>query len=136
MEFLLNLTWLLLALPADWLWQDCRSARVRRRSSLQCFFSLGCLLIILFPVISATDDLRAMRAEVEESPISKRSISANGPEKSSCCKIHSPSALALAYISFRTDDAAWRWLSIALFSIPPFPAVRPMGRAPPIAFLG
>ena len=49
MELLLNLAWLLLALPAYWLWRERSSARVGRRS-LQCLLSLGCMLVILFPV--------------------------------------------------------------------------------------
>lgn len=37
---------------------------------------------MLFPVVSATDDLHAMRAEIEESPASKRSVR-HSAEKSS-----------------------------------------------------
>src|SRR5580692_3718859 len=72
MELLLNLAWLLLALPAWWLWRGRGAAR--KFSSLQCLLALGCTLVILFPVVSATDDLRAMRAEMEESPASKRTL--------------------------------------------------------------
>jgi len=75
MELLLNLAWLLLALPAYWLWRSTRMSHAERKfSSLQCFLALGCMLVVLFPVISATDDLRAMRTEMEESPASKRSL--------------------------------------------------------------
>ena len=64
MELLLNLLWLLLAMPAYWLWHYSRTAPQRRKfDALQCFLALGCLLLILFPVVSASDDLRAMRAE-------------------------------------------------------------------------
>ena len=73
MELLLNLAWLLLALPAFWLWRRSTAASVGRKfTALQCVLALGCMLVILFPVVSATDDLRAMRNETEESPISKR----------------------------------------------------------------
>ena len=62
MELLLNLFWLLLAMPAYWLWRYSRTAPQRRKfNALQCFLALGCLLVILFPVVSASDDLRAMR---------------------------------------------------------------------------
>ena len=75
MELLLNLLWLLLVMPAFWLWRYSRTAPERRAASpLHCLLALACLLVILFPVISATDDLHAMRAEMEESPSSKRSI--------------------------------------------------------------
>ena len=76
MELLLNLAWLLLALPAVWLWARSRSGSTGRKfSALQCLLALGFLLVLLFPVISATDDLRAMRTEMEGSPGSKRQSS-------------------------------------------------------------
>jgi hypothetical protein len=75
MELLLNLAWLLLALPAYWLWQRSFDARAQGRlGSLKCLLSLACLLVLLFPVISATDDLHAMRAEMEESSPGKRGV--------------------------------------------------------------
>jgi len=84
MELLLNLAWLLLALPACWLWRNARNARGEHRlTSLQCLIALGCLLVLLFPVISATDDLQAMRTEMEESPLSKRSMRHAGNDKTS-----------------------------------------------------
>jgi hypothetical protein len=65
MELTLNLFWVLLTIPALWLWSQARSARALqvRPSALV----LGCLLLLLFPVVSATDDLQAMRPEIEES---------------------------------------------------------------------
>jgi len=76
MELALNLLWLTLALPAIWMWrhesvraQNCRSfARVRP------FVLFGCVLMLLFPVVSATDDLHALRQEIEESSPSKRMV--------------------------------------------------------------
>jgi len=66
MELLLNLAWMLLAVPAYWLWRrDARSRMARRITALQCLLALGCVLVLLFPVISASDDLHAMRAEME-----------------------------------------------------------------------
>jgi len=84
MELLLNLTWLLLALPAYWLWR--RSFHTRalgKLGSLQCLLALACLLVLLFPVISATDDLHAMRTEMEESSPGKRSARQAAGEKTS-----------------------------------------------------
>jgi hypothetical protein len=67
MELTLNLLWLLLAIPAIWVW---RSAPSQRSSSdgqsLRRLLILGCVLMVLFPVVSATDDLQAMRPEMEE----------------------------------------------------------------------
>ena len=84
MELLLNLAWLLLALPAYWLWR--RSFHTRalgKLGSLQCLLALGCLLVLLFPVISATDDLHVMRTEMEESSPGKRSARQAAAEKAS-----------------------------------------------------
>ena len=75
MELLLNLAWLLLAVPAYCLWRGSRNPAMRRESSArQSLLALGCLLVVLFPVISATDDMHALGAEIEESPGNKRGV--------------------------------------------------------------
>jgi hypothetical protein len=75
MELLLNLVWLTLALPALWLWRREASRRGSRRfDSWRCLVVLSSLLMLLFPVVSATDDLHAMRPELEESSLSKRML--------------------------------------------------------------
>ena len=67
MELTLNLLWLLLTVPAFWLWQKAESGCARtKRHSMSRLLILGCVLVVLFPVISATDDLQAMRPEMEE----------------------------------------------------------------------
>lgn len=69
MELLLNILWLALALPAFWVWRQksgCHLTRQRFRCSGPLLL-LGCVLLLLFPVVSATDDLYAMRPEMEES---------------------------------------------------------------------
>jgi HAMP domain-containing protein len=84
MELLLNLAWLLLVLPAYWLWRrDTGSRTARWVTSLQCVLALGCVLVLLFPVISASDDLHAMRAEMEDSSISKRTVRQSGNDRTS-----------------------------------------------------
>jgi hypothetical protein len=73
MELLLNLCWLSLALPAYWLWQREKASRTSSQHfpRWNCVLVLGCMLMLLFPVVSATDDLHAMRPEIEESNRSK-----------------------------------------------------------------
>jgi hypothetical protein len=61
MELLLNLAWVLLALPGYWLWRTAEARQGRTISSLQCVLALACVLVLLFPVISASDDLHAIR---------------------------------------------------------------------------
>ena len=71
MELLLNLCWLFLTAPALVLW-----LRQRRASRpAQFALTLACLLFLLFPVISVTDDLNATHQEMEESACVKRGSS-------------------------------------------------------------
>ena len=134
MELLLNLAWLLLALPAFWLWRGARTAPLGRKfSALQCLLALGCMLVILFPVVSATDDLRAMRSEMEESPASKRSIRQASQDKASVWKCHSQPALATTASSLPVSDQVCQPLpTLGLFA-PASPAIRHSGRAPPFS---
>jgi hypothetical protein len=84
MELLLNILWLMLGLPAIWLWRrDPAYARSSRRLGYLCpVVLLGCILVLLFPVVSATDDLHAMRPEMEESSPSRRAVKQSGGDKS------------------------------------------------------
>lgn len=70
MELLLNILWLLLLGPGICLWFRRRHAT----PALRFFVALACLLFLLFPVISASDDLHAMRSEMEESSPGKRAL--------------------------------------------------------------
>ena len=132
MELLLNLAWLLLVLPAYWLWRSSRTAAAGRKfTSLQCLLALGCLLVILFPVISATDDLLAMRREMEESPASRRSVRQASHEKVSGWKLQSPPAMIAAATSFPIDDERRQPVLPLSVCAPPAPVIERTGRAPP-----
>jgi len=137
MELLLNLTWLLLALPALLLWRDSRSAPdARRFTAVQCLLALGCMLVILFPVISATDDLRAMRAEIEESQVNKRSIGQSNGERLSASKSQAQPALAANTYSPILFEQGWYVVVAVLITTPTSPAFVRSGRAPPQFLLG
>jgi len=134
MELLLNLAWLLLALPAFWLWRVSRGAIAGRRlTTLQCLLSLGCVLVVLFPVISATDDLRAMRAEMEESPSTKRHVCQKSAEKASPGKWHSQPSLLSNSNSFISTDEAWHFVATSTLGFFSAPTVARTGRAPPLS---
>jgi hypothetical protein len=75
MELLLNILWLLLVLPAIAVWRRAASDGAQQRHSpLRSLFLLSCTLILLFPVVSASDDLHPACAEIEESGPSKRVV--------------------------------------------------------------
>src|SRR5580704_16990819 len=106
MEVLLNLFWAMLAVPAALIWW--RERRFARNLGHRCFspplVSLVCLLALLFPVVSATDDMQAMRGEVEESSPAKRVVKQSASAQSSTW-VHdggSPARLTKV-VSFRRD---------------------------------
>jgi hypothetical protein len=131
MELFLNLAWLLLAVPAYWVWRGSR--RAHGFSSRQCVLVLGCVLAILFPVISATDDLCAMRAELEESPVSKRIVlQASGGQTSHRYNgVQSPPALLGAALPFGLRVENTTVAIVPASSLPAAPSANHSGRAPP-----
>lgn len=139
MELLLNLVWLLLALPAYWLWRHAlRSREGRRSSSLQCMLALACVLVVLFPVISATDDLHAMRAEIEESPASKRNLRQAGSDKPGNWQAYSQIPIVVASMNAISapSDAGRQESLIPVAPALSTPVAAYSGRAPPISLLG
>src|ERR1700691_6022123 len=131
MELLLNIAWVLLALPACWLWRRNAEARqIRRLSGLQCLLALGCVLVLLFPVVSATDDLHTMRAEMEES--SKRGMrSANDKSSAAESRWQTPFVAVAGFSPLARLSETWRELRVSqpVMASVPF-SVQP-GRAPP-----
>ncbi len=79
MELLLNVFWLTSALFALGLWwRDSVSTHPGRvRNRLPKFLLLSCVLILLFPVVSVTDDLHPLRPEMEESPSKRIKVAAD-----------------------------------------------------------
>ena len=67
MEVFLNSIWLVVAIGAFLFWQMERASKRRDHSGRQRFLALACALVMLFPVISLTDDLHAEQAAMEDS---------------------------------------------------------------------
>jgi hypothetical protein len=139
MELMLNLAWVLLALPAYWLWRRSGGARLGRgMSSVQCLLALGCVLVLLFPVISASDDLHAMGAEMEDSTISKRTVRAAGSDKNSAWvnRLQAPPATVASARWVAVPEVGL--LDVSVGCLPPLagPSVFDGGRAPPFSLLG
>jgi hypothetical protein len=139
MELLLNLAWMLLALPAYWLWRrDAGSRAARGVNALQCVLALGCVLVLLFPVISASDDLHAMRAEMEDSSISKRTVRQAGGEKNSAWLNRLQGAPAAVVSAVRLAAPEVGRLEISVRRLAPLAraCVFQGSRAPPFSLLG
>jgi hypothetical protein len=139
MELLLNLVWLLLVLPAYWLWRRCVGARLARKvTALQCLLALGCVVVLLFPVISATDDLHAMRTEMEESATSKRTVRQAASERHSAWvnRLEGPPALAASAARLPELEAGLLEVCVSHLASPARPCVLHAGRAPPSFLLG
>jgi hypothetical protein len=137
MELLLNILWLLLALPAVVVWR--RQARSSRNpeeySHARSFVLSGCLLALLFPVISASDDLHPIRAEIEEAGISKRTVKYLPSVASPAWSHDGAGAAQLPHLpSLQPGNDTFGTTSEYLPVLPqPTPVSNRGGRAPPTA---
>jgi hypothetical protein len=137
MELLLNLAWALLAVPAYWLWRRDADFRAQRRGRLECLLALGCALVLLFPVISATDDLHAMRAEMEDSSASKRAVRQAESDKTSA-RVHCVQGIAALAVGASWVPAVQAGIfEGSVIDVSPLSrlCVLHAGRAPPFSLL-
>jgi hypothetical protein len=131
MELFLNLCWFSLLVPAFFLWQS-RSSSSPTYRPLVFLCVLGCGLVLLFPVISATDDLHAMRPEMEESEQAFR-------HGNNCdCAIHAPApASQLALLNASGLSVSFEQIGKVANFVPQtgrdFGRSARVGRAPPSA---
>ncbi len=140
MELFLNLCWLSLLVPAYLLWRQrilCGSQGGGAGRSFVFFCALGCALILLFPVISASDDLHAMRAEMEESSRGKRSVCQASGEKVSVWhnRWQNLPAVAATAVSLRLTSVARVELLTDLLPLSVPPSILYASRAPPRSLL-
>jgi hypothetical protein len=140
MELLLNIIWLFLAVPAVWIWRTeypSRHAAVRFRS-LRCLLILVSTLTLLFPIVSASDDLHAMRPEMEESSSSKRAVRVATPGKSPVRFSGALPTLALSpslAAVYSNDQIAGNAVVNSFLLHNCIPCGLTFGRAPPISRL-
>lgn len=136
MELLLNLLWLALALPATWLWLRGRSSdELRPYNRLHSCLLLTCVLILLFPVVSATDDLHPMRAEVEDANPLKHIVQQAGVHATGLTLLSS--FLGVSGFSLGNPSFVICGLLPAFFTVPPQIILSSRdSRAPPFSHLG
>jgi hypothetical protein len=129
MELFLNLCWLSLLVPGFLLWRH-RTSSPPSCHPLIFVCVLGCALIVLFPVISATDDLHAMRPEMEESEQCFRhagNYACAVPGLAQSSQFILPGS-ALLTVAFERVGTVQNFVpqTLVIFSVPAAP-----GRAPP-----
>jgi hypothetical protein len=130
MELFLNLCWLSLLLPGYLLWRQRTSSDRPEAPPLVFLCALGCALVLLFPVISATDDLHVVRPEMEESE--------RGFRRAGNCACtphaltHSSRPILPSFASLTPEfEKIGTVLPFTPQSLRTFSASAPTGRAPP-----
>jgi hypothetical protein len=136
MELFLNICWLSLLLPAYYLLRQKRMSAapvgVQGMAGHPLVFAcaLGCAVILLFPVISATDDLHAMRPEMEESESAFRS--ANRCGGAPLAQTHSAQAILPGLTDLLSElQQVGTVLPFERGPLGLFTSPAPSGRAPP-----
>jgi len=148
MELFLNLCWLSLLLPAYLLWRQRGSTDVASRAAgrvsrgsavapLVFLCALACAILLLFPVISASDDLHAMRAEMEEFSLGKRSVSHAATDSASVShsRPHNLTAVVTTTPLPKLKSLDRLELLAASLSTPVAPSFIRASRAPPSSHL-
>ena len=134
MELLLNILWLMLALPAVLVWRRESASAQGAGKRCRSFVLLGCLLALLFPVVSATDDLHPVSAELEESGPFKRIVKQSPGVKTPAWSYDGGGAARLDVVSSQQENKAFGAVSEDPPVLPRQSPVRTIdGRAPPEA---
>src|SRR5258708_6656645 len=130
MELLLNIVWLFLALnvmAAGWMAGTAGGVTRLRR-----FLLAGCISLLIFPIVSVSDDLRSLATECEDSsvrtPGSPKHATLQGPN----CAVE-----AMAWWGAIADDLkppsdeSWKQASKCACQLPMQGSARPMACRPP-----
>jgi hypothetical protein len=106
MELLLNLVWLSLALLAFTALVRGRKASAghARASYRTALLALACVLVLLFPVVSASDDLHPTQAVLEDASTRVQKMAASLSSSPSMV----PALLALYLLAALVMVATWR----------------------------
>jgi hypothetical protein len=132
MELFLNLVWLLLAVATVLFWSSLCPIRRNHRSLSHGLIVLGCVMTLLFPVISMTDDLLAQQVAMEDaSATTKRLVKSGERVKVLLNQRHVPAVLLFSL----PGRGQWRVLGQVAPAVDPLAAMIPpphsSGRAPP-----
>jgi hypothetical protein len=132
MELFLNTVWLLLALTTLGFWVSLCHARRNRWLLFRGLIVLGCVLTLLFPVISMTDDLHAQQAAMEDAAVTTKKLVKSGEHAKALLHAgHLPAVVTASSAEnalkrgFDQVVSAERQLTVAV------PPPHTSGRAPP-----
>ena len=133
MELFLNAVWLLLSAATLCLWLSPRRAPRMERNA-RGLIVLACALLLLFPVISMTDDIHAQQITIEDASATTKKIQKSAHRHDP--GLHHADMPAVVLLS-SPENPLWRVLGINA----PDHSFRPIettpfhasGRAPPVA---
>jgi hypothetical protein len=136
METILNLIWLGVTLAALWMWRFrwAASRRNPRHNLQQEAIAMLCLLALLFPVISLSDDLHPEIAVVDSASGKRQCLAVAGvahhPNSGKIARVHSATAL-LPYLAGRMGFSLESIASAIQVHSPASSVELRVGRSPP-----
>jgi hypothetical protein len=110
-----------------------KGARLLR--GLGAIVLLGCVLVLLFPVVSASDDLHAMRPDIEESSPGKRVVRQAAAHDSQIPPIVCGSFVAATGLRFSLVRAGESVVPPSFARLFSRNGLSIRGRAPPLSFI-
>jgi hypothetical protein len=136
METILNLAWLCVTLAALWVWRFrwAASRRNPQHNIRQEACAIVCLLALLFPVISLSDDLHPEIAVVDSASAKRHCLAAasgaHNAHEGKVPRVHSMVAL-LPDLPGKPGFVSERFPSVSLVQTFPVSAEGRSGRSPP-----
>jgi len=129
MELLLNLFWLLLALTvmaAGWMASHARVSRLGR------VVLVGCICLLAFPIVSASDDLRALAIEYEDAVVSTPGALKHAKSHGLSCQ-NDGLAFSCAHASnlIPSSEESWNQVRTCTSQLPMQGSARPTACRPP-----
>ena len=138
METFLNLVWVLLVVVALWVWQRrwVRQRAASQRNPLQEWTAFACVMVLMFYVVSMTDDLHPEILLCDGCSTGRRSLLVRPAAQHPLARGHAPSSLSAAILprvdSPNPQSAAGAIAPSAHTAILYFAGDRSIARAPPI----
>jgi hypothetical protein len=129
-EALLNSLWLIAAGFGVVAWAVCgrNATRGTRQSHLSTLIAMGCVLVLLFPVISVTDDLYSAQTAIERVVVNKLKATSDG-DVSALHVLHADIVTPPAWPSLL--HTAFLFAAVASLSFQSFTLPVRTDRAPP-----